>query len=112
MPKRSVPSVRRLELGRELRRLREVAGLTGEAAVAHLSWSSAKVSRIETAHSPIEVSDLERLLSLYGATSTEADRLRWLARTAEERGWWELYANLPSEYASYIGLEAGCIIGG
>lgn len=107
MPERSAPSVRGRQLARELRKLREAAGLTGEAAAARLGWSSAKVSRIETARTPIAVSDLHSLLSLYGATDTVAERLGWMAETARERGWWELYADdLPSEYTTLIGLEA------
>ncbi len=107
MPERPAPSVRARQLARELRRLREAAELTGEAAAARLGWSSAKVSRIETTRTPITVSDLRRLLDLYGASETDADRLVDLARTSRERGWWENYVGeAPSEYATYIGLEA------
>jgi transcriptional regulator with XRE-family HTH domain len=107
VPERSAPSVRGRQLARELRRLREAAGLTGEAAAVSLGWSSAKVSRIETARTPVAASDLPPLLALYGATGAEAERLEWMAQTARERGWWRIYADdLPSEYTTYIGLEA------
>lgn len=106
MPERPAPSVRARQLSRELRRLREAAELTGEAAAERLGWSSAKVSRIETARTPVTVSDLRRLLDLYGASDTDADRLLDLARTSRERGWWESYVGeSPAEYATYIGLE-------
>jgi transcriptional regulator with XRE-family HTH domain len=107
VPERPAPSVRARQLARELRRLREAAQLTGEAAAAQLGWSSAKVSRIETARTPITVADLRRLLNLYGAADSDADRLVDLARTSRERGWWESYVGeAPSEYATYIGLES------
>ncbi len=107
MPERPAPSVRARQLARELRRLREAAQLTGEAAAAQLGWSSAKVSRLETARTPITVADLRKLLDLYGAGDTDADRLVDLARTSRERGWWESYVGeAPSEYATYLGLEA------
>lgn len=107
MPERPAPSVRARQLARELRRLREAAQLTGEAAAAQLSWSSAKVSRIETARTPITVSDLRKLLDLYGATGTTVDRLVDLARTSRRRGWWDSYVSeAPSEFATFLGLEA------
>lgn len=106
MPDRPAPSVRARQLARELRRLREAAQLTGEAAAAQLGWSSAKVSRIETARSLITVSDLRRLLDLYGARETDVDRLEDLARTSRERGWWDTYVgDAPVEFATYLGLE-------
>jgi transcriptional regulator with XRE-family HTH domain len=107
VPERPAPSVRARQLARELRRLREAAQLTGEAAAAQLGWSSAKVSRIETARTPITVSDLRRLLDLYDASDADADRLVDLARTSRERGWWENYVGeAPSEFATFLGLEA------
>lgn len=106
MPEHPAPSVRARRLARELRRLREAAQMTGEAAAAQLGWSSAKVSRIETARTPITVPDLRRLLDLYGARDTDTDRLVDLARTSRERGWWDSYVGeTPSEYATYLGLE-------
>jgi len=107
MPEQRAPSVRGRLLARELRRLRGAAGLTGEAVAAQLGWSSAKVSRIETAISPVTIPDLRKLLALYGSTDAEAQRLEDLARTSRERGWWDLYTEaLIPEYATYIGLEA------
>lgn len=107
MPERPAPSVRARQLARELRRLREAAELTGEAAAIRLGWSSAKVSRIETTHTPVTIPDLRRLLDLYNVSEDDADRLVDLARTSRERGWWENYVGeAPTEYATYIGLEA------
>lgn len=107
MPERPAPTVRALLLARELRQLREASQLTGEAAAAQLSWSSAKVSRIETARTPITVPDLRRLLDLYNVRGADADRLIDLARTARERGWWEHYVGeTPSEFSTFLGFEA------
>lgn len=107
MPERPAPSVRGRQLARELRRLREAAGMTGEAVAAHLGWSGAKISRIETARTSITISDLRSLLDFYGTRRSEAERLEGLARTSRERGWWDLYADaLPLEYVTFIGLEA------
>jgi transcriptional regulator with XRE-family HTH domain len=106
VPERPAPSVRARQLARELRRLREVAQLTGEAAATRLGWSSAKVSRVETARTPITVSDLRKLLDLYGVRDRDAERLVELAHTSRERGWWEQYVGeAPSEFATFLGLE-------
>jgi len=81
--------------------------MTGDAAASRLGWSSAKVSRIENAHTPVTVPDLRRLLELYRVTGAEAERLEDLARTARQRGWWAVYAEtLRPDEATYIGLEA------
>jgi transcriptional regulator with XRE-family HTH domain len=47
--------VRRLQLGRALRELREAAGMTIEAAAPRLDWSSSKLSRIENGLQSIDV---------------------------------------------------------
>src|SRR6266571_2737559 len=65
MPERFAPSVRTRQLARDLRRLREAAAMTGDAVASRLGWSSAKVSRIETARTPVTVPDLRKLLELY-----------------------------------------------
>ena len=107
MPERPALSVRGRQLARELRRLREAAQLTGEAAAAQLGWSSAKVSRIETARTPVTVPDLRRLLDLYHVRDIDIGRLEDMARAARQRGWWDTYAgDLPLEYTTYISLEA------
>jgi transcriptional regulator with XRE-family HTH domain len=111
VPERRVPSVRGRQLARELRGLRAGTGLTGEQVAAELGWSSAKVSRIETARTPITPSDLRRLLSVYEVPEAMAERLLNLARTARERGWWQAFADtLNANYPAYIGLEGDAAV--
>jgi hypothetical protein len=76
--------------------------------VAHeLGWSESKLSRIETAHSGIRLSDLQRLLDLYDTGELDRGRLVALAGQARQRGWWEAYGDaLPSAYETFIGFEA------
>lgn len=107
MPESRTPSVRARQLARELRELRVVTGLTGEQVATELGWSAAKVSRIETARTAVTVADLKRLLSLYEASAEHGDRLVGLARTARERGWWEVFGSgLTGDYITFIGMEA------
>ncbi|MFB4318003.1 helix-turn-helix domain-containing protein [Actinomadura sp. 21ATH] len=107
MAVRRTPSVRARQLARELRELRTNAGLTMDQVADGLGWSSAKVSRLETAYTLITVADLNRLLAFYEISGEVADRFVRLARAARERGWWETYSDKISEkYAAFIGLEA------
>jgi transcriptional regulator with XRE-family HTH domain len=107
LPARRPPSVRARQLASEIRRLREVKMLTGEEAAAELGWSASKVSRIETGRSPVTVGDLRRLLDFYQVPGARRDRLIELARTADQRGWWDAYADtLPEGYSAMIALEA------
>jgi transcriptional regulator with XRE-family HTH domain len=100
------PSVRARQLARQLSRIRAARQLTGDEVASRLGWSSAKVSRIENAHSSIKIADLRMLLDLYNVSADEGERLIDLARTANKRGWWDAYGDsLPPEYATAIGLE-------
>ncbi|WP_329428907.1 helix-turn-helix domain-containing protein [Streptosporangium sp. NBC_01495] len=101
------PTVRRRRLAGELRRLRERTALTIEEAAQRVGWSTAKLSRIETARVGITSPDLTRLLDLYELDASKRSALHALARTARMKGWWDAYTDsLPSDYATYIQLEA------
>ncbi len=101
------PSVRARQLAAELRRLREAATLTGEAAATTLGWSPSKISRIETSRITVSAGDLRRLLDLYQVSGSLRERLTELGRTAGQRGWWDAYADaMTSGYSTLIALEA------
>ncbi|MCK2222020.1 helix-turn-helix domain-containing protein (plasmid) [Actinomadura sp. ATCC 31491] len=101
------PTVRRRRLAGELRRLRERSEMTIDAAAERLGWSTAKVSRIETARTGITAPDLTTMLDLYAVGEDRRVALHALARAARKRGWWDAYADsTPSDYATYIELEA------
>jgi transcriptional regulator with XRE-family HTH domain len=105
-PERRFPTVRGRQLARELRTLRTANGLTGDHLARELGWSPAKISRIETARTLITPSDLRKILALYEVGEAVVERLMFLARTANDRGWWQPYADsLVKDYATYIGLE-------
>jgi transcriptional regulator with XRE-family HTH domain len=107
VPEPTSPTVRRLRLAAELRRLRERAELTGDDVAKRVKWSASKVSRIETAQTTPRVSDIKKLLTLYGIEGRDADELLALAKEAAGKGWWETYSpTLPPEYSALIGMEA------
>jgi hypothetical protein len=101
-------STARRELGSELRRLR---GERRAATVATaLGWSESKLSRIETAHTAITESDLDRLLTAYGVRVEDRDRLRDLALAGRTRAWWTPYrSSVPDQYDEYVALEAEAV---
>jgi hypothetical protein len=86
---RRPPSVRARQLAAELRRLRDVATLTGEEAAARLGWSPSKISRIETGQTPPTPADLRRVLDVYEVSGTQRERLELLGQSAGQRGWWD-----------------------
>lgn len=104
------PTVRRRRLAAELRRLRELTMQTGDDVAAQLKWSPSKVSRLETAKTGAKISDVRKLLDLYGVAGPHREELITLAREAERKGWWEVYSDaLPADYAAFIGLEAEAV---
>lgn len=93
-------------LAAELRRLRELAGLSGDEVARYLHWSASKVSRIETSKTGIKPPDLNRLLEIYDVAPDRRSQLAALATEPEPRGWWLGYGDsIGPEYASYISLE-------
>ena len=101
------PTVLRILLGTQLRRLREARRISlGDAGNA-IRASHSKISRLETGRVAFKDRDIADLLTLYGVID-EQDRetLRALARRASEPGWWHDYSDiLPSWFEAYVGLE-------
>ncbi|MFE7927404.1 helix-turn-helix domain-containing protein [Streptomyces sp. NPDC057456] len=102
------PTVRRRQLGAELRRLREHAGKRIEDVAAHLECSMSKISRVETGQAPIKARDVRDLLHWYGvADPLRVETVMQIHKDAQQQGWWAHYAEvLPSGMATYAGLEA------
>ncbi|MEV5569377.1 helix-turn-helix transcriptional regulator [Spirillospora sp. NPDC052269] len=99
------PTVRQRRLAAELRRLREERGLTGDDVAARLSWSTAKVSRIENARTSTRISDVRKLTQLYQIDLSHHAELLALAHDAAQKGWWEGYRELPGAYTQFIAME-------
>lgn len=102
------PTVRRRRLGIELRRLRELAGFTGDEVAERLEWSHSKVSRIETGRIAVHPNDVRLLLDLYAVEDHQTRAaLVALAREGRQKGWWHAFNDvLTKRHALYIGLEA------
>jgi transcriptional regulator with XRE-family HTH domain len=101
------PTVLRILLGAQLRRLREAKRITLEEAGRAIRASHSKISRLETGRVGFKDRDISDLLSLYGVTDEEErGALRALAQRANAPGWWHDYSDvLPSWFEAYVGLE-------
>lgn len=104
------PTVRRMQLGWELKRLRDEAGFTLAEAVDGLTFSTTKLFRVENGLSALPKSaDLKALLDRYGVEAEDdVDFLMQIHRDSLNRGWWSVYRSvLPSGVGMHIGLENG-----
>jgi transcriptional regulator with XRE-family HTH domain len=77
------------ELGFELRRRRELAGLSSVELAGRLGWSHSKISRLETGWRGAADTDVVQYLALLGYSSDEMRGLRALSREASrDLGYW------------------------
>jgi transcriptional regulator with XRE-family HTH domain len=99
-------------VGSRLRRLRESAGISREAAADEIRSSDSKISRLELGRTGFKRRDVADLLTLYGVTDdAERQALLELARQANAPGWWQRYDDvIPAWYESYIGLEQAAAV--
>jgi transcriptional regulator with XRE-family HTH domain len=101
------PTVLRILLGTQLRRLREARGISAQEAAKAIRGSESKISRIELGRNAVREIDIADLLNLYGITDlAEREQLLTLASQANQQGWWHRYQDvLPPWFQSYLGLE-------
>nr|WSX52160.1 helix-turn-helix domain-containing protein [Streptomyces sp. NBC_00974] len=99
------PVVSRRRLGSELRRLREVRGMTTPQVAESLLISQPKISLMENGRRLVKPRDVRDLCGLYGVQDRRlVGHLMELARESGQQGWWNAYGDIP--YGAYIGLEA------
>jgi len=103
----SAPTVLRILLGAQLRRLRESRGISATDAARAIRGSESKISRIELGRTAVREVDIADLLDLYGITDTaEREQLLNIASQANQHDWWHHYVDvLPSWFQAYLGLE-------
>jgi len=104
----SGPTVRRMLVGAQLRRLRESRGISREDAGWAIRGSESKISRMELGRVGFKLRDVADLLTLYGVGGgEERELLLAMAREANQPGWWHEYGDLlPNWLQSYLDLEA------
>jgi transcriptional regulator with XRE-family HTH domain len=100
------PTVLRILLGIQLRRLRESRGITAKQAATAIRASESKISRMELGRNAIREIDVLDLLTLYGVAAAEREQLLTLAEQANRPGWWHRYHDiLPEWFQAYVGME-------
>ncbi|MFF3734817.1 helix-turn-helix domain-containing protein [Streptomyces sp. NPDC002476] len=107
----ATPALCRLQLGRELRQLRQEAGLTSTQVVRTLICSPSKLTRLETGeNSVVETADVMALCEIYRASPEKrALLLGYAAVTKTKKDWWQSPEYRPAiepTFKAYLGLEA------
>src|ERR1039458_3236137 len=105
------PTVQRILLGAQLRRLREARRITLEDAGHVIRASGSKMSRLETGRVGFKDRDITDLLTFYGVSDLQQrNTLRDLARNASTQGWWHDYSDiLPTWFQAYVAPEEAAI---
>ncbi|MFD4525323.1 helix-turn-helix domain-containing protein [Streptomyces sp. NPDC058470] len=101
------------QLGDELRRHREAAGMSTTQAAEALDCTKGKISRMENGRVLVRTPDVVALLHAYGVDDPQTrEQLTRLTRTANRRrreGWWHEYGSvLADTYRDYIEMESIC----
>jgi transcriptional regulator with XRE-family HTH domain len=101
------PTVLRIVIGTQLRRLREAHGISRETAGDAIRASHAKISRLELGRVGFKERDVADLLDLYGVVDRdEREAFLRLVRDANTPGWWHRYSDvLPGWFEMYVRLE-------
>jgi len=104
---RGGPTVLRIMLGTQLRRLREASGITPDQAGYEIRGSRSKISRLEHGRVGFKERDVEDLLTLYGVSDPQVRAgMLSLANQANTPGWWASYHDIiPDWLEPYLGLE-------
>jgi transcriptional regulator with XRE-family HTH domain len=102
------PTVRRMMVGAQLRRLRNANGISREQAAEAIRASAWKIHRLENGQVSFKERDVVDLLRLYGvADPGEVAAFVILAREANQPGWWHQYGDvLPQWFRAYVDLES------
>jgi transcriptional regulator with XRE-family HTH domain len=102
------PTVRRMLVGAQLRRLRTDKGLTREQAAEAIRASEWKIHRLENGQVGFKDRDIVDLLALYGIDDpVDVADFLVLARQANAPGWWHHYGDLlPQWFRAYVDLES------
>jgi hypothetical protein len=106
------PTVHRMLVGSQLRRLRTEAGISREQAGEAIRASEWKIHRLENGQVSFKERDVVDLLRRYGVTDAgEVASLVVLAREANAPGWWQPYGDLlPQWFRAYVDLESAATL--
>lgn len=102
------PFVRRRRLAAELIRLREDHGYSSDRLAKAIGVGRQRISRLENGHVRPDLDEIMRILDVLQVGEKRWSQIMTIAREAQERGWWEKFANeMGPRQALYANLEAG-----
>lgn len=100
------PTIRRVQLGIELRRLREAANMSRPEAAEAIKTSKSRIAAIELGRNVVSYSELIVLVRDHYKAPERLATLEQIREEASKRGWWSTFG-LPEWLAGYVGLEDG-----
>jgi transcriptional regulator with XRE-family HTH domain len=100
------PTIPRWQLGEQLARMRDEAGLSQAAIAEQLGCSVSKIQKIEAGDVGVVRAELLLMLDAYGANDTTLrDEMTQLQKLGKQRGWWSKFGQVPPQFATFLGLE-------
>jgi transcriptional regulator with XRE-family HTH domain len=103
---RQTPTIHRWQLGQQLRRLREEAGISLHRAALEIETSNATMSKIESGKQAARPVYVKLLASMYGVDISARQRLVELAGEAGQSEWFaSLAKHIPDWFKLYLGYE-------
>lgn len=109
--RKPTPTIRRWELGRRLRRLRESAGVDPKTAAAEIDTSTSTLSRIESGKQTIKPTYVKLLCLLCEVDTQTRHDLVELAGEAGQPEWHTgLSKGMPEWFRLYLGYESAASV--
>jgi transcriptional regulator with XRE-family HTH domain len=103
---RETPTIRRWQLGQQMRQLREAAGITVRAAAKEIESSNATMSKIESGKQAARPLYVKLLATMYGVEPAVRQSLIELAGEANQSEWFaSLAKHIPDWFKLYLGYE-------
>lgn len=107
MTRKPGPTIRRWQLGQELRELREAAGIPPKVAAEELEIGPSTLSKIEGGKQTIKGTYVKLLAPLYGVDAERRDHLLTLATEANQPEWYSSFSKwVPDWFRLYLGYES------
>jgi transcriptional regulator with XRE-family HTH domain len=102
------PYVRRRRFAIEIIRLREEYGWSAERLAKTIGVARQRISRLENGHIRPDLDETMKILEVFEVGERRWTKIMAIAREAQERGWWESYAEeMGTRQSLYANLEAG-----
>jgi hypothetical protein len=106
MTVRNDPSALRWLIGVELANFRKQATASPQEVLDTTGITKSKLSSMENGRYQQHPDDIARLLSFYGVSQRDIDRLSSLAGSATGRAWWAPWSHVvPDWVKTFVGLE-------